>query len=117
MLTAYEAGRDVDLRSILKHELMPVPVSLAEKDGTLRTGNKSILADCLTDGIPCPEEKFLHPPANLIIDGRALVMSIGKPDGATAFGDLADKYCNSVLGMGHSYQRMMLCSIDAHNHQ
>ena len=36
VLTAYEAGRDVDLRSILKHELMPVPVSLAEMDGTLK---------------------------------------------------------------------------------
>ena len=32
-------------------------------------------------------------------------MSIDKQDGATYFGDLADTFCNSVLGMGRVYQR------------
>jgi hypothetical protein len=36
LLTAFEAGRDVYFKSILKHELLPV---LAEMDGMLRTGN------------------------------------------------------------------------------
>ena len=74
--------------------------------GTLRKRTQSILTDCLTDRVPCPEQIILHPQANLIIDGQALVMSIGKPDGATTFGDLADTFCNSVLGMGRSYQRI-----------
>ncbi|KAL5015621.1 hypothetical protein ScPMuIL_007291, partial [Solemya velum] len=30
LVMAYEAGRSVDLRSILKYELLPVPVSLVE---------------------------------------------------------------------------------------
>ena len=74
--------------------------------GKIRTGNKSILANCLTKGVPCPEQIILHTQANLILAGQALVMSIGKPDGATTFGDLADTFCNSVLGMGRVYQRI-----------
>ena len=48
MITVYEAGRQVDLRSIMMHELIPVPVSLAEMNGSLRTGNKYILGEVLT---------------------------------------------------------------------
>ena len=55
LITAYEAGREVDLQSVLKHELMPVSISLAEMNGSLRTGNKSVLGDILVEGISCPE--------------------------------------------------------------
>ena len=51
LITAYQAGCDVDLLAILKHEPMTVPESLAEINGTLRTGNKSMLAEILTTGI------------------------------------------------------------------
>ena len=37
-IISYEAGRNVYLDKILKHELFPVPLSLAETDGRLRTG-------------------------------------------------------------------------------
>ncbi len=33
LITALEAGRVADMPSILKHELMPVPLSLVEMDG------------------------------------------------------------------------------------
>ena len=33
-------------------------------------------------------------------------MSIGKPDVATTFSDLADTFCNSVLGMCLAYKRI-----------
>lgn len=55
LVMAYEAGCSVDLRSILKYELLPVPVSLVEMNGTLLTGNKSVLADELVKNIVCPE--------------------------------------------------------------
>ena len=42
--TAMKADRNI----ILNHELLPVPVSLAEMNGTLRTGNKSELAYVVT---------------------------------------------------------------------
>ena len=48
LITSYGAGRSDDLSSVLKHELLPVPVSLAEMNGILRTGNKSELANVVT---------------------------------------------------------------------
>ena len=33
LIVAYEAGHDVDLQGLLKHELMPVPVSTVEING------------------------------------------------------------------------------------
>lgn len=107
LVTAYEAGRPVDLPVVLKHELLPVPVSLAEMNGTLRTGNKSILADKLTEDIVCPEAIEVHDSSScLIIDGQALVVALGKPDNAMNFGDLADTYVRAVLKAGSKYQRV-----------
>ena len=48
LITSYEAGRSVDLSAVMKHKLLPVPISLAEMNGTLRTGNKSELANVVT---------------------------------------------------------------------
>ena len=100
LITAYENGRSVDLSNILKHELLPVPVSLAEMNGTIRTGNKSILAEILTTNIPCPEKIDVHESASLIIDGQALVAAIGKPAEAITFGDPADCFIRCILQMG-----------------
>ena len=89
LITSYEAGRSVDLSSVLKHELRPVPVSLAEMNGTLCTGNKSELANVLTEDIDSPETIQLHAtPSFLIIDGQVLAVALGKPDAAVTFGDL-----------------------------
>ena len=91
LITSYDEGRSVDLSSVLKHELLPVPVSLAEMNGTLRTGNKSELANVVTEDIDCPETIQLHAKSSfLIIDGQALVVDLGMPDAAVTFGDLAD---------------------------
>ena len=106
LITSYEAGRSVDLSSVLKHELLPVPVSLAEMNGTLRTGNKSELANIVTEDIDCPETIQLHATSSfLIIDGQALVVALGKPDAAVTFGDLADTYVKTVLKAGSEYHR------------
>ena len=104
LITSYEAGRSVDLSSVLKHELLPVPVSLAEMNGTLRTGNKSELANVVTEDIDCPETIKLDATSSfLIIDGQALVVALGKPDAAVTFGDLADTYVKTVLKAGSEY--------------
>ena len=47
LLIAREAGRDVDLRRLTSGELSPVPLSLADPAGNLRSGNKSALAAIL----------------------------------------------------------------------
>ena len=41
LIIAYAAGSKVDLHSVLKYELLPVPVALGEMNGTLRTGQIS----------------------------------------------------------------------------
>ena len=78
LITSYEVGRSVDLSSVLKHEVLPVPVSLADMNGTLRTGNKSELANVVTEDIYCPETIQLHATSTfLTIDGQALVVALG----------------------------------------
>ena len=51
LINSQEAGRPVDLSSVLKHELLPVPISLAKMNDILRTGNKSELANVVTGDI------------------------------------------------------------------
>jgi hypothetical protein len=107
LVTAYAAGRDVDLDTILKHELLPVPVSLAEMNGSLRTGSKSLLADILTSNIECPATIDLEGRSScLLIDGQARVVAIGKPPDAKTFGDLADIFTQSIFQSGTSYDRI-----------
>ena len=107
LVTYCEAGRSVDLSSVLKHELLPVPVALAEMNGTLRTGNKSELANVVTEDIDCPETIQRHATSSfLIIDGQALVVALGKPDADVTFGDLADTYVNTVLKAGYEYHKI-----------
>ena len=47
LIAAYEAGRPVNLNSIMMQELFVVPLSFAEVNGELRTEPKAILADIL----------------------------------------------------------------------
>lgn len=108
IITAYDAGREVNLEEILQHELMPVPVAIAETNGSIRSGNKSNLADALTKNITCPETIDItsKESASIIIDGQALVVAIGKPDNAKTFGDLADVFVRTVLKKGEQFARI-----------
>ena len=60
---------------------MNISISIANCDGSLRTGSKAILADVITrDGV-CPAEvKVDQSNSCLIIDGQAVV--VRKPAGA-----------------------------------
>ncbi|KAK4327101.1 hypothetical protein Pmani_002413 [Petrolisthes manimaculis] len=69
LIIVYEGGRKVDLEEILQHELLPVPISLAEMNGNLRTGQKSLLADELVKGIDCPIKIKTSKGATIVIDG------------------------------------------------
>ena len=104
LITAYEAGRPVDLISVLKHELLAVPLSIAEMNGAIRTGNKSVLADVITEGITCPETIEVDETSScLIIDCQALLVALGKPANVKTFGDLSDIYVKAVLKAGAKY--------------
>ena len=102
----YEAGRAVDLHQILQYELMPVPISLAAMNGSLLTGNKSLLADVLTQDVSTPARVTLSGTTSLVIDDQALVMALGKPPGVTTFGEYADVFMKSVFDIGVGFDRI-----------
>ena len=106
LIIAYEAGRKFDLHSVLKCELMPVPVALAEMNGSLRTGQKSVLADVITSGMNCPREIEPRHSSGLLIDGLALVSAIGRPPGAQTFGDFAESFQAAALQAGSHYHQI-----------
>ena len=106
LIAAYEAGRPVNLAGILQHELLPVPISLAEMNGTLRSGSKSILTEVITEGISCPPTLTITGSSNLVVDGQAVVQAIGKPSAASTFGDLADAFVNNILLSGRVFDKI-----------
>ena len=86
---------------------MNIPISIANCDGSLRTGSKAILADVITRDVVCPAEvKVDQSNSCLIIDGQAVVVAIGKPAGAHTFGDLADVCIEHVLVSGKCFKRI-----------
>jgi hypothetical protein len=93
--------------SFLKHELVFVPLSLTETDGSLRTGNKSVLMNFLTEGIDEKQELQVdRASAELIIEGQALIVSVGKPTDAITFGDLADNFIKSLTNHRKMFHRI-----------
>ena len=86
---------------------MSVPISLAETNGKLRTGQKVPLADILaketgsTDAI-----HFSQGTSCLLIDEMALVATIGKPSDALTFGDYAEAFQTAVLKPASCYDQI-----------
>ncbi len=100
LITAYKAGREVHLKNILQHELMPVSVALATTNGKLLPTNKSVIADILTTDITTPAAVLPIGSSGLVIDGQALVIALGKPADVTTFGEYSDMFDKCVLQMG-----------------
>lgn len=118
LITAYEAGRTVNLDNVMMHKLFVVPLSLAEVHGQLCSGSKAIFAKVLTADIPCPSDlkaTDLQCEPVLVIDGQALIISIGKPQAKT-FGDLADTSVESVLQSGSQFQQLDVLFDHYHEH-
>ena len=94
---AVTSGRTVQLGAILKHELSPIPLSLAQPSGDMNTTTKAELIAVLTSGVDTPSEV---PDADMktcvLIDGHALIQSLGKPHGCHTFGDYADVFVQNV---------------------
>jgi len=109
LITAFQAGRDVHLEEIIRHELMPSPPALAQMNGDLRSGQKSLLSDSLIGDTPCPhslEAADIGVKGTLIIDGQAHVVALVKPHKAQNFGDLADIFVTLVLQIGAAFSRI-----------
>ena len=97
----------MDLETILCSEIIPVPLSLADINSKLRSGDKSYLQKRLLEGIDCPDSINLDGTSScLLIDGQALVCSLGKAKECKNFGDQADKFISSILYQGRSFGRI-----------
>jgi len=76
LLVSKDSGRDIDLKEVLRHELSPVPLSLADFSGQLRSTNKAALGQILQVEITTSEK-----PTDLrtcaIVDGQAVVQAVG----------------------------------------
>ena len=79
------------MSEILKHELMLVPIAIAETNGSLRSGNKSLLLDILLKNVNINGVIDFNYRSALIIDGQFLVQSL-KHQGLRTFGEYADMY-------------------------
>ena len=107
IITAHEIGQKPNLPKIMTKEMTPVPLSLAKMNGTLNTGDKAILQKELIKDIVCPGNITLgENPSCLIIDGQALIYSLGKSKNCSTFGELANRFIDSVLYQGRSYDRI-----------
>jgi hypothetical protein len=105
IVTAFKAVRKVNLSEILKHELMPVPIAIAETNGSLRSGNKSLLLDILLKNVDTNGLIDFNDRAALITDGQFLVQSL-KHQGLRTFGEYADMYVGVVLRKGVIFRRI-----------
>ena len=69
--------------------------------GLLRSGSKTHLADKLMHDVNLQESINLNENvAYLLIDGPALMQSLGRPKDCLTFGDLADSFVASILNSG-----------------
>ena len=69
---------------------MAVSLAIEDTNGQLRTGNKSVMIELLSSGT---ERAWVTPIAGqstLVVDGQALVMTLGKPSECNTFDDLED---------------------------
>jgi hypothetical protein len=99
LVIASTSGRHVDLHSLLNYELSPVPLSLFDVEGNMRSCDKAVLSHILvgehgTAVIYGPQEQN---ETCCILDGMAIVQTIGKPKNFRSFGDYADVFSELVL--------------------
>ena len=107
LITAFQAGRSVDLDEVMQHELMDVPLTLATVEGKLRTGTMATWL--LAEGIPVPDNiEHSKPTSALIVDGAASSQGVisKMPKDATTFGDLADAFNRHIRSQAKYFSRV-----------
>ncbi|KAL8621266.1 hypothetical protein ACOMHN_008091 [Nucella lapillus] len=96
VITAMEAGRDVDINKMLEQELCGVPLSLATADCRLRLPrNKADLAKILQQNVP---QNAAPAPSTTctIVDGMAMIQVLGNRMGAKTLGEWSDNVAEHV---------------------
>ena len=103
LFNASQAGRKVEISEIMKHELSPVPLSLAKLNGDMQACTKADLLNILTTEIGVSTSSLLPEPdpdikTCVIIDGHALIQALGKPSNCRTFDDYSKEFIKIALG-------------------
>ncbi|KAL8561204.1 hypothetical protein ACOMHN_029275 [Nucella lapillus] len=96
VITAMEAGRDVDINKMLEQELCGVPLLLATADCRFRLPrNKADLAKILQQNLP---QNAAPAPSTscTIVDGMAMIQVLGNRMGAKTLGEWSDNVAEHV---------------------
>jgi len=115
LLNAITADRIVQMVNVLKHELSPIPLSLAKVGGDMNTTAKSDLINLLMDQKTASSEL---PNSTLqkciLIDGHALIQAIGKSADCVTFDDYAKVFFSSIRNHFSPYTTccVFLMSVD-----
>ena len=99
--------RQICLKDVLSFELSPVPYSLANADGSLRKGEKSVLCSLLEKDVNVIERLSASPnPTVIIIDGMAAIQ-MSKSAGASTFAELSKNYYSIFIASPHSVRPVL----------
>ena len=97
LIVVMDAGRDIHIDSLLQQELCPVPLALANTDGTLRTTNKSQVFPHLEKGdLSMTSLPASDTPTCTIVDGMALIQAMGKAKEIKTFGEYAENFVRAI---------------------
>ena len=97
LLSTASSGSEINLPSILKHELSPVPPSLASLDGQLHTINKASLAHIIGDQFAKAEILQTTDKTCTLLDAMGIVQALQKSKGAHTFGDYSDTFTENIF--------------------
>ena len=89
LFNAANSGRAVETASVLEHELSDVPLSFAKASGKMHETQKSNILQVLTkdNDIVTPQVVPTTTDATCaVIDGHALIQSLGNPKDCQQFG-------------------------------
>ena len=100
LFDAAQAGRAVNLHKVLEHVLSVVPLSLANTEQKMNSTQKSAMLPLLTKDLGVETVKGTPETTGktcIIIDGHALIQSLGNPSKCKTFGDYANNFENNVI--------------------
>ena len=102
LFNAASSGRSVQTADVLKHELSPVPLSLAKPNGQMNPTTNSDMLSLLTTatGVETPADvpkSKLSTCTCVLIAGHAKIQALGKPADCSSSGDYADVFVASVF--------------------
>jgi len=100
LFNAPRAARNAQLETVLKHELSFIPLSLGKTDGMMNSTAKSDLLGIVSKNIGVDTPAVLPTFSGhgcVIIDGHALIQSLGKPKDCQTFADYGNVFYLSVV--------------------